>query len=196
MELAELIARYPSSVTLSDGSAVELCLMAADDRERLLAFARSLPDDDKMFLRHDITAPETIDSWVDNIAAGLNITLLAVRDGNVMGYASVDRDPVPWTRRVGEIRINIDRTLRALGLGRSMISQIFDIARATGLKKLVANMSDDQIGARTALRRVGFVPEALLADHVEDRAGRLHDLVVMSYDVDGLSDQLAEPVRM
>jgi hypothetical protein len=40
------------------------------------------------------------------------------------------------------------------------------------------------------------VPEALLADYVEDRNGVSRDLVIMSYDIDGHSDQMAEPVRV
>ena len=64
------------------------------------------------------------------------------------------------------------------------------------LKKLTANMTTDQRGAQAAFRRLGFVPEAVLADYVEDRKGRLHDLVIMCYDIDGLTDRMAEPLRV
>jgi hypothetical protein len=38
--------------------------------------------------------------------------------------------------------------------------------------------------------RLGFQPEALLQDFVIDRSGTSHDMVVMSYDVDGLTDRV------
>ena len=56
-------------------------------------------------------------------------------------------------------------------------------------------MTVDQHGAQAAFRRLGFVPEALLADYVEDRNGRPRDLVIMSHDVDGLNEFVAAPLR-
>ena len=73
-------------------------------------------------------------------------------------------------------------------MGRHLSVKIFDIARHLGLKKLTANMTPDQRGAQAAFQRLGFVAEALLTDFVEDRDGNLHDLVMMTFDVDGLTD--------
>ena len=99
-------------------------------------------------------------------------------------------------RRVGELRVNVGAAYRARGLGRILTAHIFDLARALGLRKLMANMTTDQHGAQAAFRRLGFVPEALLADYVEDRNGTPRDLVMMSYDIAGHSDHVAEPLRM
>ena len=60
----------------------------------------------------------------------------------------------------------------------------------------MASMTTDQPGAQAAFRKLGFVPEALLADYVEDRNGLARDMVIMSYDVDGHSDQAAELLRV
>jgi hypothetical protein len=49
-------------------------------------------------------------------------------------------------------------------------------------------MTSDQRGARAAFERIGFRPEALLADYVIDTEGRLHDMLIMSYDIDGFND--------
>ena len=97
---------------------------------------------------------------------------------------------------MGEIRVNVSPSYRAKGLGRYLTAQIFDVARLLGLKKLMANMTTDQPGAQAAFRRLGFVPEALLADYVEDRNGTSRDLVIMSHDVDGHTDQVHEPLRI
>ncbi len=113
-----------------------------------------------------------------------------------MGYAAVHRNSAPWTRRVGEIRVNVGPDLRAQGLGRLLISRIFDLARGQNLKKLVAQMTTDQHGAQSAFRKLGFVPEALLADFVEDRNGTSRDLIMMTFDIEGLTDQAGAPVRI
>ena len=54
----------------------------------------------------------------------------------------------------------------------------------------------DQAGAQAAFKRLGFMPEAVLADYVEDRNGTPRDLVIMSYDVDGFTDQADEPIHL
>lgn len=187
---------YPRQVSLPDGGQVEIRLMSRADRDAVLAFAKSLPEEDLLFLRVDLTEPPVIDEWVKNLESGDSTSLVAYDENGLVGYATVHRNRARWTRRVGEIRVNVSPAYRARGLGRRLTAQIFDLARASGLKKLMANMTTDQPGAQAAFRRLGFVPEALLADYVEDRNGVARDLVIMSYDIDGHSDQVAEPLRI
>ena len=187
---------YPRTISLPDGTPVQVRLMTADDRNAVLAFARHLPQEDLLFLRVDITDAAVVDDWIHNIVAGLTTTLLAFDAEGVIGYASVHRNRAPWTRGVGEIRVNVASGYRARGLGRTLTAQIFDLARGLGLRKLMANMTTDQPGAQAAFRRLGFVPEALLADYVEDRNGMPRDLVMMSYDIGGHSDHAGAPLKI
>lgn len=192
----DAVSDYPRQTSLPDGGQVEVRLMSAADRDAVLAFARGLAEEDLLFLRVDLTEPAVIDEWVRNLEAGNSISLVAYDESGVVGYATVHRSPARWTRRVGEIRVNVSPEYRTRGLGRRLISQIFDLARSLGLRKIVANMTVDQPGAQAAFRKLGFVPEALLADYVEDRNGLSRDLVIMCYDIDGHSDQAAEPLRV
>lgn len=186
----------PKAVTLTDGANLEIRPMTAADRDAVLGFARSLPEDDLLFMRVDLTDPEVVDEWIRNLGSGHSVSVLA-RDGNgVAGYATVHRNPARWTRRVGEIRVNVAPEYRGRGLGRILTGEIFDVARTLGLKKLMANMTVDQRGAQGAFRRLGFVAEALLADYVEDRNGTSRDLIIMSYDIDGHSEQVDDRVRI
>ncbi len=196
MSTEALAEHYPKSVTLPEGPTVELRLMTAADREAVMGFARGLPQEDLMFLRVDLTQPAVVDEWIDNVRAGYSTTLLAYDDAGLVGYATVHRDPAPWTRRIGEIRVNVSPAYRGKGLGRVLISRIFDVGRGLGLAKLVAHMTADQHGAQAAFRRLGFIPEAVLADYVEDRNGRLRDMVIMTYDIEGHSDRMPEPLKV
>lgn len=58
-----------------------------------------------------------------------------------------------------------------------------ELAVESGVEKLVAHMTPDQIGAVTVFETMGFRPEALLRDHVRDVDGAKHDLVILSLDV-------------
>ncbi len=190
------MSEFPKKIKLPDGVEVELRTMTADDRDAVLEFARNLPEEDLLFLRVDLTKPDVVDDWISNIESGNSSSLVAYSGESFIGYATVHRTTARWTRRVGEIRINVAPDYRARGLGRVLTNEIFDLARELGLKKLMANMTTDQRGAQAAFGRLGFVAEALLADFVEDSEGTTRDLVIMSYNVDGHSEQADDLVRI
>ena len=128
MAIDNLTERYPQDVTLSDGRRVQLRLMTADDRDAILGFARGLPEEDLLFLRVDVTQVDVVDDWIANLASGSSTSLVAYDDGALVGYATVHRNQAPWTRRVGEIRVNVGPDYRGKGLGKNLTSQIFDVA--------------------------------------------------------------------
>ena len=181
---------YPRTVRLEDNTQVTLQLMTAEDADRIVQFARALPADDLLFLRMDITDPAVVERWVENLEEGRTITILAEAQGEVAGYASLHYNEVAWQRHVGEIRIQVGQRRRSKGLGRRLAAEIFAVARDLGLRKITAQMTPDQKGAIATFERLGFQPEALLRDFVIDRQGRTRDLVIMAYDVEGLTDQV------
>jgi L-amino acid N-acyltransferase YncA len=183
-------AVLPRSIQLKDGTPVVLRLMTPGDALSIAAFARSLPEDDLLFLRMDITDPEAVAHWVHNLEAGLTTTVIAEAGGAIAGYAALVQNRVAWQRHLGEIRAQVALRFRSQGLGRALAGEIFALARGRGLRKIVAQMTPDQKGAMGTFERLGFRPEALLQDFVVDHAGRTRDLVVMAYDVAGLNDHL------
>jgi RimJ/RimL family protein N-acetyltransferase len=183
----DLSNEYPRNVTLGDRT-LTLRLMDARDSDALLAFGRALPPDDLLFLRLDIASPAGIAEWIDNVQDGRTITILAEADGKLAGYASIHHNDVMWNRHVGEIRVNVGSDFRRHGLGRLLVDEVFRIARELGLRKITAQMTPDQKGARVTFERLGFRPEALLADYVVDREGKSRDLLIMSHDVSGFTN--------
>ncbi len=174
---------YPRSAHLDGGGDVTLRLMSPADGPALLAFARALPPHDLLFLRRDITQTAAIDTWVRGIEQGAISTVLAEGDGAVQGYATVDRGELSWSPHVAELRVLVAEAMRGKGLGRLLTWEAFAVALGLGLEKMVAQMTLDQKGAIAVFEGMGFRPEALLRDHVKDRAGNKHDLLVLSRDV-------------
>jgi L-amino acid N-acyltransferase YncA len=171
---------YPREARLRNGQAVSLRLMAERDKQILLNFARSLPPDDLLFLRTDITDSAIIDAWVQNIAEGRSVTVLAEQGEKIAGYASIHMDGARWTRRVGEIRVQVSADYRGIGLGKRLVGEIFRLSQDLGLKKMAAMMTPEQVSARATFEELGFRVEAQLQDWVVDREERSRDLVVMS----------------
>ena len=180
----------PRQLKLSDGSQITLRLLNRLDREKFLAFTTSLPDHDLLFLRTDITNPDVIDGWLDNIDLEHIITIIAERDGKIWGYGSVHMSTAPWSHHVGELRVLISGEMRGKGLGRALTESAFVQALDHGIEKMVAQMTVDQKGAIATFEELGFRAEAMLVDHVKDRQGKKHDLLVYSHDVAGFSARL------
>jgi len=178
---------YPWTAHIG-GTQVTFRLMTAADRETILQFARALPPEDLMFLRTDVTKAETVDFWISYIKLGRTLTVIGEANGVIAGYASIHVNDALWTRHVGELRVIVGSDHRGIGLGKRLTNEAFAIAKDMGLKKITAQMSTDQRGARQVFEHLGFRPEALLADHVMSRDGQTHDLLIMSYDVAGFSN--------
>ncbi|MGH7322701.1 MAG: GNAT family N-acetyltransferase [Candidatus Rokuibacteriota bacterium] len=116
--------------------------------------------------------------------------MIAEVNRETAGYAALAQNRVIWQRHLGEVRIQVVVRYRAQGLGRALAGEIFSIGRDLGLRKIVAQMTPDPKGAIATFERLGFKPEALLQDFVIDRSGRPRDLVVMTYDVTGLTEHV------
>ena len=179
---------YPRTITLEGGATLNMRLMTPGDTNRIVLFARSLPEDDLLFLPTDITKALVVMLWGQNIKAGLTVTVLAEKTNEIVGYASMHHNEVAWQRHLGELRVQVGPAYRSKGLGRALAAEIFAIAHEMGLRKIVAHMTPDQHGAIATVKRLGFQQEALLRDFVIDRVGRMRDLIVMTCEVANLTD--------
>jgi len=178
---------YPWKTTIN-GKEVTFRLMTPADEAEITRFAKALPEEDLMFLRSDITQPPAVKAWMGYIKNGRTISIAAEIDGHIAGYATIHKNEANWMRHVGEMRVLVSRDYRGLGLGKRLTTEAFAMAKDIGLRKITAQMSTDQRGARQVFEHLGFRPEALLADHVMTRDGQTRDLLIMSYDVAGFSN--------
>lgn len=178
---------YPWQTTIN-GTEVTFRLMTPADEAEITRFAKQLPEEDLMFLRSDITQPAPVKAWMGYLKNGRTISIVAEVGGHIAGYASIHMNEATWTRHVGELRVLVGRDFRGLGLGKRLTNEAFAMAKDLGLRKITAQMSTDQRSARGVFEHLGFRPEALLADHVMTRDGQTRDLLIMSYDVAGFSN--------
>ncbi|MBV8770870.1 MAG: GNAT family N-acetyltransferase [Deltaproteobacteria bacterium] len=189
----EIRHQYPKTFQLTNGRPFTIRLMqpTEEDKRAILSFARTLNENDLLYLRTDITDPGVISQWIRNVETGQTTSLIAEADDQVAGYASVHNEPARWTRCVGELRVNAGQRFRGAGLGRALVAEAFSLGQALGLRKLYGMLTPDQHGARTAFERLGFRVEAALHEWVQDRGGRLRDILILTHEVDGFTDQAA-----
>lgn len=180
---------YPRHITI-DGGDLEFHLMGPADEAAVLAFAQKLPVHDMLFLPRNIGETKVLSAWIKEIERGAIVSVLAVRDGAVVGCGTVVRDPFSWSPHVGEIRMVISTDVRGIGVGRALSNETFALALSMGLEKLVVQMTVDQTGGIAIFEGLGFRAEALLRNHVKDLSGKTHDIVVLGHNVAQVRAQL------
>jgi RimJ/RimL family protein N-acetyltransferase len=174
----------------TDAGEIEFRLMARADEAAVLAFAKGLPTHDLLFLPRNISEPKVLSAWINEIERGAITSLLAIKDGKVVGCGTLVRDRHSWSAHVGEIRMVVSLDVRGQGVGRALSQETFAFALGMGLEKLSAQMTVDQGAAIALFESLGFKAEALLRDHVRDVDGKTHDIVVLGHNIAQFQAQL------
>ena len=149
--------------------------LSADDVERVVAFFERVPEGDRTFFKEPVAGAATVQEWLSSDA----IRLLGIDGDDVIGYAAVIPG-VGWSSHVGELRLVVDPDRRREGIGAAMAKAALIAALQAGLSKVVVEAIATQDPTIALFAGLGFQPEALLADHVRDADGGLHDLMVLA----------------
>jgi RimJ/RimL family protein N-acetyltransferase len=173
---------YPR-YTKTDAGDIEFRLMSRADEPAVFDFAQKLPTHDLLFLPRNISQPKVLSAWIVEIERGAITSLLAVKDGRVVGCGTLVRDPHSWSPHVGEIQMVVSLDVRGQGVGRALSQETFALALGAGLEKLSVQMTVDQQAAIALFERLGFKAEALLRYQVEDVDRKKHDIVMLGHNV-------------
>lgn len=185
---------FPKQIALRDGSSLVVRPVAPADEEALLAFYRALPEEDRLFLRDDVTSQAWADRFISSIDYQSVIPLLVESSGEVVASGTLYRALHGWTTHVAEIRMAVARPFQRRGLGTALLRELVRLATSLGVEKMIANVVDNQLGAIRAFEKRGFQREAVLKGHVKDIHGLKRDLVIMSNDVSHIWDAMAAMV--
>ena len=159
---------------------VSLRPMQAGDKIHLLDFFKRIPEEERFYLKENVTSPEVIQDWTANIDFGRVIPIVALDGDRIVADATLHRSRTAARRHVGEIRVVVDPDYREVGLGRRLIRELLDTASELGLHRvtfeLVAGQEEPAINAA---RSVGFKTVAVLPERIRDFRGNNQDLVLL-----------------
>ena len=183
-----LTETYPKTVKLKDGSSVVVRPLARGDFERLHHFFSTLPEGDRLFLRHDVRDPEVVRRWTEELDFEHVTPLVALSGDEIVADGTLHVMRHGWMQHVGHIRLVTGPSHRHKGLGALITRELVSLAAGRNLEKLQAHVIEDNIGAVKMLQAVGFKMEAVLEGMVKDQTGRHRNLAVMVNSVTSLMD--------
>ena len=166
-------------VVLKDAREVVIRALAEADLPGLHRFFAELPEEDRIFLRMDVTDHEQVERRLRETREGKAFRLVALDGESIAAYGVLELEGHGWQEHVGELRLIVGRAWQRAGLGMNLARELYLLAVQERVEEIVARMMGPQRGARRILQRLGFKEEVVLPDHVKDRKGRLQDLVVM-----------------
>jgi GNAT superfamily N-acetyltransferase len=185
MDVSLLSKRYPTEIVLEDGTKVTIRPLEREDKVPLIQFFQRIPEDDRFYLKENVTAPEVIHQWTEHMDLERAIPLIAVIGGKIVADATLHRSRAPARRHVGELRIVVDPDYRGRGLGARLIQELIDLGMALGLHRLFFELVDRRERAAIhAVVHAGFQEVAVLRDRVKDIYGSLQDLVILELPLD------------
>jgi RimJ/RimL family protein N-acetyltransferase len=176
--------RYPQKITLKDGTELVLKAMNKQDEGALIAFFEGLDDTDRLYMRNDVSSYRVVREWFKNLNYNRVFPLLAMDGDRIVANATLHRKPFGWMRHVGEIRVVVSTDFRKRGLAQTMFTELIHTASEAGLDKLTAEMAVSQADAIEACRKMGFGEETIFKGYVKDARDEVHDLLVMTLDIE------------
>ncbi len=179
-------------VKLKDGTEVLIRPMKADDLDRSVAFFKSLPEEDRAYLRADTSKLEVVQRRIRLMEAGGVRRLVAILDDSIVADGALELRGPGWKEDVGELRLIVARPYQRKGLGLLMARELYQLAAAEKVKEIVVEMMRPQVGAQSIFRKLGFREEGVLPAHVRDVRGQKHDLLVMRCDMEALWQELED----
>jgi GNAT superfamily N-acetyltransferase len=161
--------------------------MAPGDGDALLEFFRRVPEEDRFYLKEDVTSPAVIERWATLLDYSRTLPLLGLVGDRIIADGTLHYRRSGSRRHVGDVRLVVDPEYRNRGVGRRVFRKLVDVAKLKGLDKLVFEIvSGTEEAARHTAEVLGFIQVAVLPDHVKDLEGNPHDVLILEARVEDI----------
>jgi RimJ/RimL family protein N-acetyltransferase len=180
------------SEKLKDGTPIVIRSMKQDDLEGLVKFFAELPDEDRVYLRKDVTKREIVERGVQAALSDEVIRLVASADGGIVADGRLEIDSPGWTEDVAEFRLIVSRPYQHRGVGMLLARELFLAGARRKVEKITARFLKPQVAAMKIMKRLGFREEHVLRGLAKDLKGTQQDMIVMTCDLERIFTELEE----
>lgn len=176
--------------TLKDGAKLTIRTLTSSDIDKLMEFYRSLPYDDRKYLKIDVTNRSLVEARIKAVEEGKAVRIIVLNNSKIVGIGVLELGIDDWHRSQGELRVVVSREYQRKGLGMIMIRELYLSAMEFKVEKVIAKMMRPQTAARKMCRKLGFREELFIPDYVKDLDEKEQDLVIMICDMNDLWNEL------
>lgn len=179
-----------TTVKLKDQTEVVIRPMTEGDLDRSFDFFQALPEEDRAYLRADVTRRGVVERRLLTIRSERFRRLVAVSGEEIVADGALELCGQGWKEHVGELSLIVARPYRRKGLGALMARELYILAAGERVEEMVVKMMKPQVAGRSIFRRLGFQEAVVVPEYVKDVGGRRQDLLVMRCDLKALWREL------
>ncbi|HEY1170908.1 MAG TPA: GNAT family N-acetyltransferase [Verrucomicrobiae bacterium] len=183
MSLEFALQKYPKEIKLKTEKKCKVRPLKKDDEIVFHEFFLAVPGEERLFIKHHVTDLAVIQRWCKNIDYQVNLPLLALVDGKIVGSATLHQHQGGWKRHIGRVSVLVHPQFRGIGIARALVTNLIEISSMLGLEKVEAEFIGQQAGAIKTFQLLGFSDLIKLPDYVKDMQGITHDYIVMGLDL-------------
>jgi L-amino acid N-acyltransferase YncA len=176
--------------TLKDGSQVLIRTLTLKDLDKLMKFYRSLPDNDRRYLRVDVLNKDVVTQRIKRTKTGEIVRLVALYRNKIVADGTLEFSTEEWKKHQAELRVNVAKDFKHKGLGTILLRELHYIAAGERVEKVVVRFMRPQAAARNICRKLGFHEEIVIPDYVRDQKGKTHDMVIMTANMKDFWNEL------
>jgi GNAT superfamily N-acetyltransferase len=176
--------------TLKDGTEVLIRDQSLEDLDLLMDFYRALPEDDRRYLRIDVTDRDEVRLRLELLDSGFLFRRCAILEDRIIATGALEIFPDAWRKHQGELRVIVAEPFKRKGLGLLMMRELYHMAHEKNVELLVTKMLRPQVAARSICRKLGFREELMVPDYLHDLTGATQDMVLMATNMDDFWKEL------
>jgi RimJ/RimL family protein N-acetyltransferase len=166
---------YRQLITLHDGARVLLRPLTSDDRQALIDLFAHVSAEDLRYMRHDVSDPQIVGSWVDELDYDRVLPLIALIGDRIVGLATLHFFAGPARHRA-EVRVFLAKEIRRRGVGSRMLQALIDLGKRRSIYMIEVQIINDQTTVIKAFQNLGFQLKCVLEDYFILPDGELRDI--------------------
>src|SRR5579871_2698566 len=178
-----VLKNFPVNSELRDGTPVVIRPLRRQDEVRLRKFLFAVPEEERLFIKQPISDPATVRQWCHHPDYENNLPLLMLHGRQIIGEATLHQRMGGWKRHVGLVTLLTHPEYRNRDVSKILVSELVEIARHSGLRRLEAELNGERDIALHILAQLGFGKLMHLEEYVLDMTAVPHDYVLLGMNL-------------
>ncbi len=164
-----------------DGDALEVRPARPGDARAFLEFWTAIVAEERFVRTEEVDMPARAYRRRFRKRSDAETHLVALENGRLVGYVTVQRERHPVTRHVGSLAIAVAADVRGRGIGHRLMERAIAWSREAGVEKLVLAVYPHNEAAISLYRSFDFVEEGRLARHSRKSYGYEDEILMAAW---------------